>query len=150
MPSLLLVAKGVQQLGCQRVDEEQIPFSAHRGAVLFDHEPQYSCWFWVHLSPSESSDFWFSSFLQPQLSVFEDTIWKITFSTRCPDQWLRVCISFHLFNSLDACRHWTRCLLAYAMPSVHPCSSIFMLAFQPITFGCPILYASVMLRHPSD
>lgn len=48
------------------------------------------------------------------------------------------CISFHLFNSLDACRHWTRWLLACALPSVHHCSSIFMLAFQPITFGCPI------------
>lgn len=82
--------------------------------------------------------FLFSPFLVTPAFCLLDIICRTPVSTMSPDQWLRVCMSFHLFSSLDASRHWTRCLLACAMLSVHHCSSIFMLAFLPITIGCPI------------
>lgn len=91
-----------------------------------------------HLScPSESRDFIFFPFLTHLLSLKILHI-KLQSTPTLLISDRGVCISFHLFNSPNACRHQTRWLVVCAVPSLHHCTSIFILSFWPITFGCPV------------
>lgn len=142
MPSLLVV---VCQLQCQRVGKDQIPSPAGRGAMLFGWSLGIHAYV-LGMSPVLPKAviffflYYFFSLPSCNLGFLSLKISYIKLQ-RTPTLLIRdqgVCISFHLFNSPNACRHRTRWLLACAVPSLRHRTSIFMLSFWPTVFGCPI------------